>query len=145
MVARKIREILVETDFLFGLNPNDKIHSYVKRAITLHKKGALKCNLAGTALFEFRTVLYSHGLSSTDVYEATLIIAHKLKEYNIDVIPTKPQHILSADFLRTQYPQLSFFDALHAGVAYEESLPLVSYDDIYSEIEEISWIKITEL
>ncbi len=144
MVTEEYPRILVETDFIFGLNPRDKLHPYIKGILKLHRQGDIRCYLAGTALVEFRTVLYSHGLSSKEVYEALIIIFDKLGEYNIDVIPIKPNHIITADFLRTLYPQLGFFDALHAGVAYEEDMTLVSYDEMYSQIEEISWKRITQ-
>ena len=47
--------------------------------------------------------------------------------------------MILADHLRSKYPNLSFFDALHAGVALVEKIILVSYDTIYSQINEISW------
>ena len=134
----------METDFIFGLNPEDRLHPYIDRILNLHRQGNLRCYLAGTALIEFRTILYSHGLSSQEVYEALIIVFDKLEEYDIDVIPIRPSHIIAADFLRTLYPQLSFFDALHAGVACEEDIVLVSYDEVYSQIEEISWRRITQ-
>ncbi len=145
MAVEGRREILVETDFLFGLNPEDRLHKYVIRLISLHKRKKLQCYLAGTALFEFRTVLYSHGLKSSDVHEAFLIILNTLEENDVDVISVRPKHILSADYLRTRYPELTFFDSLHAGVALEEGIPLASYDRIYERIEEISWINLTTL
>ena len=144
MAAEGGKKVLVETDFIFGLNPRDILHPYVERIISLHTQGLLKCYLVGTALIEFRTVLYSHGLKSHSVHEAIAIVIDKLNEYKIEVISVKPNHILSADFLRTKYPQLSFFDALHAGVAYEEKVLLVSYDKTYSQIKEISWKRITQ-
>ncbi len=145
MGTRTSKEILVETDFLFGLNPEDKLHSYVKKIINKHNKGEISCRLAGTALMEFRAVLYSHGLTSDKVYEALLIIINALNENNISIIPVRPEHIMAADLLRTKYSSLTYYDALHAGVAYEEGILLVSYDDIYAKIREINFLKMNEL
>ncbi len=144
MVTKTSEEILVETDFLFGLNPEDKLNEYVKKIINQHNRGKIICKVAGTALMEFRAVLYSHGLSSKEVYEALLIILNVLSENKIEVISIKPQHLIMGDLLRTKYNILTFFDALHAGVAYEEGIKLVSNDNVYSKIKEIEFMQINK-
>jgi len=131
--------ILVETDFLFGINPKDKLHNYVLKITSLHENNVIKCYVSSSAFVEFRTVLYSHGKKPNEVHEALLIITDFLRKRKIEEIPLRSEHVIIADYLRSKYPNLSFFDALHAGVALVEKITLVSYDTIYSQINEISW------
>jgi len=93
---------------------------------------------------EFRAVLYSRGKEPSEVLEALSIVREFLRSSNIGEIPLKSEHIISGETLRMRYRELTYFDAIHAGVALIENMTIVSYDEIYSRLEEIKWRKITE-
>ena len=141
---QKERKNPTRTDFLFGINPLDKLHNYVVTIAKLSKERKIYCLVASSAFMEFRTVLYSRGKKPIEVLEALSIIKDFIKSNNIMEIPLKGEHIIAGESLRVRYGELTYFDALHAGVALVEKAMVVSYDDVYSRISELKWKSITE-
>ena len=131
---RHSKEILAETEFLFGLRENDPHHPAVSKILRLSKNGILKVRILSSAVIELRAVLYSHGLSPMEVKEVCSLMDLQLSDMDIQTYePLILSDVVLAERLRMETPKLTFFDSLHAAVAKRLNKPLISDDPIYPE------------
>src|ERR1700683_2319473 len=94
-------EVIVESDFLFGLRKSDARHSRVIAALEMHRNGRLRITHLSSAALEVRTVLYSRGVQSKDVEETLTLMAALLAEYGVgDALPVNIGDVIVAERLR---------------------------------------------
>lgn len=128
-------EVLVESDFLFGLSKRDRHHSHVLRALDMHRNGLLSVRVLSSAVMEVRTVLYSRGLRFANVEDALSLMDAKLAEYGIrDFVPVSPSDVVIAERMRSEEAGLGFFDSLHAATSKRLRLQLLSSEGVYREV-----------
>ena len=129
------REIVVESDFLFGLREGDRHHQDVERMLSMNKNGILEIAVLSSAVVEVRAVLYSKGFDLHQVEEAITLMDFMLSEAEIrNFIEVKLSDVVLSESLRSQHGELTFFDSLHAAVAKRADLALLSGDPIYKKI-----------
>lgn len=136
MVAKSDkREIVVESDFLFGLREGDRHHHDVEKTLSLNKTDALKIAILSSAVIEVRAVLYSKGFTFRQVEEAITLMDFMLSKAGAkNFIEVKLSDVVLAESLKSMHNELTFFDSLHAAVAKRIDLALLSSDPIYREI-----------
>ena len=127
---------VVDTEFLFALNPRDKRHA---KALEMLSMENLK--VPDTALFEFQAVLRARGKNAREIAQAMkalkYIFSKKIKEVqtiSIDLF------ILQAE-IEEKYG-LSYFDGLIAASALSVDGVVISNDKDFDRIEELKRIPI---
>lgn len=60
--------------------------------------------------------------------------------YDIEVVKPSLKHLMKGWELREKY-NLTYFDSLHASTAVVENETLVSYDNKYSDIKELKYLR----
>ncbi|KPV65404.1 MAG: hypothetical protein AOA65_0195 [Candidatus Bathyarchaeota archaeon BA1] len=135
MVAEGDRgESLAETGFLFGLRRGDRQHDAVMKILEICIKGLLKVQVLSSAVVEAKAVLYSRGLKPREVEEACSLMDVQLIGAGIEeYTPLTLADATLAERLRSQYPKLTFFDALHVATARKLGKPLLSNDPAHLE------------
>ena len=129
------QEVIVESDFLFGLRKSDARHSRVIAALEMHKNGRLRITPLSSAALEVRTVLYSRDVQSEDVEETFTLMAALLAEYGIgDALPVNIADVIVAERLRRDEPGLTFFDSLHAAVSKRLGVTVLSSEGTYHRL-----------
>ena len=129
------KEVLVESDFLFGLSEGDKHHGDVDKALSMCKKGILDISVLSSAVVEVRATLYSRGLEFREVEDSTALMDAMLSEAGVkNYVPVKLSDVVLAEILRSQFTELTFFDSLHAAISKRIGAPILSGDPIYQKI-----------
>lgn len=129
------QEVLVESDFLFGLRKGDRYHSKVLRALVMHRNGVLSIKILSSAVIEVRAVLYSRGLGFGDFEDALSLMDAKLSEHGVrDCVPLSLSDAVIAERMRGEEPELGFFDSLHAAASKRLRLTLLSSEGKYKEL-----------
>lgn len=82
-----------------------------------------------------RAVLYSQGKTFREVYSSLIYLKRKLAHHAVLEEPTSIDDYILADKLREDYPELTYFDSLHAAAALRRNETLVSNDDVYGRCE----------
>ncbi|RLG52121.1 MAG: hypothetical protein DRN99_07885 [Thermoproteota archaeon] len=135
MAPKAGRELLVETDFLFGLREDDRLHEHVMRALKMHENGKVELILLSSAVIEFRAVLYSSGLKPEEVEEAAalalaILTGHEVNRY----LQIQLEDLILAEKLRARHG-IGFFDSLHASAAKRTGIKLLSSDEAYRKLD----------
>ncbi len=122
--------MLIETDVLLALaSREDKHHrevvDFIKRSKAL--------SLSPYSLLE-TDLLIKSGSIEVDVRAFYESLTDLLEYYEIRVVEPHPSHFARAWILRREYG-MTYFDSLHASVALLEGIPIVSYDEVYSDIK----------
>ena len=60
--------------------------------------------------------------------------------YDIEVVKPSLKHLMKEWELREKY-NLTYFDSLHASTAVVENETLISYDNKYSDIKELKYLR----
>jgi predicted nucleic acid-binding protein len=129
------REVLVESDFLFGLRKGDKHHGAVSKALSMHREGVLGISVLSSAVVEVRTTLYSRGLRFHEVENALALMDAMLSEAEVRKhVPVTLSDVVLTERLRSQFAELTFFDSLHAATSKRVGIPLLSSDPTYKKI-----------
>ncbi|MHA1309485.1 MAG: hypothetical protein ACTSQO_01035 [Candidatus Helarchaeota archaeon] len=96
--------------------------------LELSKNKNIELKLTNSAIFETRTVLYSQGKNSKEIYTILTLMKEKLNENNIKEEYVRFDDFILADYLRSKYPKLTFFDSLHVAVSKNRNIPLCGND-----------------
>jgi hypothetical protein len=64
-----------------------------------------------------RAVLYSQGKDPREVYMSLVFIRRKLMQYRVTQEQTTIDDYVLADKLREDFPELTYFDSVHAAAA----------------------------
>jgi predicted nucleic acid-binding protein len=127
--------VFVESDFLFGLRRSDVRHSHVVHALNNHKQDRFHIEILSSAVIEARTVLASRGLEPKTIEELLSLMAALLGDYGVsDFVPLGLGDVMLAERMRSQWPELSFFDSLHAATSKAQGRKLLSSEGIYKKI-----------
>jgi len=129
---------LVETDFLFGLTPSDRYNTQVENVLKLAKDAQIEIRIISSAIFEFRTVLYSRGKTALEIYQILTLIKKKLDENKIGEEYIQFEDFIYADYLRSKHSELTFFDALHAAISERRKIPLCGSNEVLQKLNFIS-------
>jgi hypothetical protein len=129
------QEVIVESDFLFGLRKSDARHSRVIAALEMHRDGMLRITPLSSAALEVRAVLYSRGVQGKDVEETFTLMAALLAEYGVgDALPVNISDVIVAERMRRDEPDLTFFDSLHAAASKRLGITLLSSEGAYRRL-----------
>jgi predicted nucleic acid-binding protein len=125
---------LVESDFLVALSrADDQYHEHARRIISSGEE----LLLSPYCLTEINLGSRVIGSDISGFMEA---LSKVVEGYdNLRQISEKPSYHARAALLERKY-NLSFFDSLHAAVAIEEGLTMISSDGQYGKITELSLI-----
>ncbi len=127
--------VFVESDFLFGLRKSDSLHSHVLRALSDHKQDRIHIQILSSAVIEVRSVLASRGLEPKVIEEVLSLMAALFGDYGVgDFVPLGLNEVILAERMRLEWPDLSFFDSLHAATAKAQQRKLLSSEGIYKKI-----------
>lgn len=135
MASESGQQVIVESDFLFGLRKSDVRHHAVITALEMHRNGRLRITPLSSAALEVRAVLYSRGVQSKDIEETFTLMAALLAEYDInDTLPVNISDVIVAERLRQNELGLTFFDSLHAAASKRLGLALLSSEGAYRRL-----------
>lgn len=123
---------MVETEFLFGFQPKDKhydIASNILKAYTATKPFSLYYPVS--ALVEIREVMASHKKDAEERLNALTFIKTKAILFGLQEKGLSSDDLILCEDLLMQHRFLTFFDGLHASVALNNKVSIVSNDEIY--------------
>jgi len=124
-----VREVLVETDFLFGLSAEDKLHPKVMKVLEKHRKGELKLVVSSASPIEASLVLLSHGINAEITVKILKLMRDKLAEYKANTYaPITLEVMAKALELKKKHKTLTLFDSIHISLAATLNIPLLTSD-----------------
>lgn len=126
---------VAETEFLFSLRPRDRWTKLTRKILQKASQHRIQIRLLQSAVQEMRAVLGSQGKSYRDTYTSLILIKTKLTKHEILEEPTSIDDYILADKLREEYPELTYFDSLHAAAALRLNAILVTSNRVYDRRE----------
>ncbi len=124
-----VENCLVETDFLFSLNPNDRHHRHARQLLQAAAKGQLRAWLSPVAPIEASLILKSRGFTEDKVADILRSFRDAIQKYTIPAIPElHVDHLAMAAELRHVHSSLTFFDSIHVAIALSSPFIYVSTD-----------------
>ncbi|MFW6111201.1 MAG: hypothetical protein ACOC6H_04110 [Thermoproteota archaeon] len=135
MAAGEVPRYLVETDFLFGLREDDSLHPQVMKALEDHKEGEVKLALSSPSTLEVMVVSLSQGVQLEELATATHLMTLELSTHQLHQYLSPSLHDLHTSIsLRLENRGVTLFDSLHAALAKNNSVCLLSSDSIYDSL-----------
>ncbi|MEM2971387.1 MAG: PIN domain-containing protein [Candidatus Bathyarchaeia archaeon] len=126
---------MVETEFLFGFQPKDRRYNIVSRILRVYvETKSLRIYYPTSALVEVRMVMASHGKSAEERLKALTLIRAKASASNLSEIGLSSDDLILCEEIMMQGLAQTFFDALHASVALNNNLTVISNDEVYDKI-----------
>ncbi len=123
---------LVEADLILSaILPEDPLREVSRE--TLYSLGGAA--LSPYALVELDLLVRSGRLGVRDEGTFFSALGNLLGLAGLRPLPPEPRYHARAAGLRSEYPELTFFDSLHAAVAMEGGYRIVSYDRVYDAVE----------
>ncbi len=131
---------VVDTEVLFALNPNDSKHQHV---LNLFKE-AISLVVPDTAILEFQMVLRGRGTSVSDT-KLALVALHEVLHHNkVKEVNTLGTNLLALQCDLEARHHLSYFDSLIAASALTLDRVLVSDDDAFKKIPDLTLLPLTK-
>jgi len=131
---------LIETDTIYSfLNKNDPLHKYADTIFNMINDGKLTVKISSVSLIEMQLIYKSKDIK----YEFEMDLIDLLRIKNIDWAPLNVTSVLTAIHLRKKY-ELSFFDSLHVGIAFNLDKQIISNDKIYDNIAGLKRIPLAD-
>jgi predicted nucleic acid-binding protein len=127
--------VILDTEFLFGLNETDPKHSKIKEILDSKRK-SLK--IPSIAVFEYILVLLSKNISNETIIESLSILNDIFNEYDLKILELDLNQLIEGLKLRSAY-RFGFFDCLIAGTAIASKELLIGDDKIFKNIKELTW------
>lgn len=129
------RGFMVETEFLFGLQPKDRHYDTITSILEAYAATKpFTLYYPVSALVEVREVMASHGKSATErLHTLTLMKAKGVSSQLLEIGLSSDDLILCEDLLM-QHRFLTLFDGLHAAVSLNNRVPIVSNDEVYNRL-----------
>lgn len=122
---------LVETEFLFGVNPKDRRHRQVAEILQLIKRKKPGDFWAcSSAFLEMGLVLKSRKLSADRIEETLFLVKEKLIESNVLEAWLSSDDVIRLHELLRRF-DVEYFDAMHAAIALGRDATLVTNDKVY--------------
>jgi len=129
------KESMVETEFLFGFQPKDKHYDLVSNILEAYMATRLfPLYYPVSALLEVREVLASHRKDTMQRLNALTFMKAKAISSGLQEVELTSDDLILCEDLLMQHDFLSFFDGLHASVALNNGLSVVSNDEVYDEL-----------
>ncbi len=130
---------LVETDLLKAyLDPADDLHKASLKAFELLAKGGGMA-LSSASLLELDLVLKSSGFSVSEREEVFRTLQMRLVKARI--APLTPEALRNAIAIQRSYEMADFyFDSLHIGMAMCGDCTIISSDDAFDKIKQVTRI-----
>ena len=126
---------LVETGFLLALNPKDRNHAWAKEILRRAKERESLLYISPVAPVELSLIMKSKGLSDRDIARVMNALDAVIKRYvKPNYPPLELRHVAYAAELRSKYPELTFFDSLHASVAILNNLTYADLDEVVRDV-----------
>ena len=123
-------EVLVETGFLLALNPRDVHHQWALSLLEESRGKAKVLYISPASPVELSLILKSKGYSDESISRLLNAMFSIVGRYTRPRYPPMGlEHMAYAAELRAKYPQLTFFDSLHASVAILENLVYYDLDE----------------
>ncbi len=135
---------LIETDLLKAyLDPGDDLHSKSIRAFELLSKGGSML-LSSVSLLELDLLLKSHDFSAEERESVFHTLGMRLLKARVATLTIKAMQ--NAVILQRKYniPRF-YFDSLHLGLAICHDGKIISSDEAFDSVKEISRINPAEL
>jgi len=137
-----VREVLVETDFLFGLSAEDKLHPKVMKVLKKHREGEIKVIVSSASPIEASLALLSHGINTETTAKILKLMRDKLAEYKANTYaPITLEVMAKALELKKKHKTLTLFDSIHISLATTLNIPLLTSDKTMQNIMKIENIK----
>jgi len=129
------RDFMVETEFLFGFQPRDTHYEAVSNILKAYMaiKPFSLCYPV-SALLEIREVMAGHKKEVAERLNALTFVKAKAVSFGLSEISLSSDDLILCENLMTEHRGLAFFDGLHASVALNNNLSIVSNDEIYDEL-----------
>lgn len=125
---------VLDTEVIFGLNPNDKNHeSTLKILNELSKKGD-KIFVPDTAIFEFQSVLRGLNKKPAEIKLAVISLKQVFEDNNVEEAGTLGVGIIALQCEFEEKYGLSYFDSLIAASAFVLDRVIVSNDRAFDKI-----------
>lgn len=135
MASRAGAEVLVESDFLFGLRSSDPHHSHVMKAFEMHRRGAISISILSSSVMEVFAVLLSRGLGNAAVEDSLALMDAMLSRNGVQrFVPVEMSDAVLAGRLRGDHKGLGFFDSLHAAASRRLGIRLLSSEGAYDDL-----------
>ncbi|MGC8849175.1 MAG: PIN domain-containing protein [Candidatus Bathyarchaeia archaeon] len=126
---------MVETEFLFGFQPKDRRYNIVSSILKAYRATkSFSIYYPVTALIEVREVMASHGRSAEERFNALTFIRAKAATSNLLEVSLYSDDLILCEEIMAQHESLTFFDALHASVALNNKLSVISNDEVYDRV-----------
>jgi len=126
---------MIETEFLFGSQPKDKRYDVVSSILEAYAATKpFSFYYPISALVEVREVMASHKKDAAKRLNALTFIKAKATSFGLKEIELSSNDLILCEHLLVQHNSLTFFDGLHASVALNNKLSIVSNDEIYDEL-----------
>ncbi len=130
-------KVLVETDFLLALNPRDRNHEWALNLLEEARSNALILYVSPAALIELALFLKSRGVDDIVLSEVFEAITDAITLYTAPHYPILTfKHLRYASELRSRYPELSFFDSIHASTSIIDKLVYMGLDSVVKKVIE---------
>ncbi|RLE61187.1 MAG: hypothetical protein DRJ32_01690 [Thermoprotei archaeon] len=130
-----IPKVLVETGFLFALNPKDKYHKWALNVLENARNKRIILYVSPVAPIELSLIMKSEGYSDREIVEVLEAIDDIINRYALPQYPLLELGLLAyATELRVRYPELTFFDSIHASIAIRNSLLYYDLDEVLRNI-----------
>ncbi len=135
MASRTGSEVLVESDFLFGLRSSDAHHLHIMRALEMHKSGTISIGVLSSAVMEVQVVLHSRGLSYEVIENALSLMDAVLAQHGVRrFVPLELGDAVLAERMRRKDRRLGFFDSQHAAASQRLGISLLSSEEVYDQM-----------
>ncbi len=132
-----MKRVLLETGFLFALNPNDRNHRWALEILNKAKEGELEICISPAAPIEVSLLLKTRGLNDVAIAEVLRTMDEAISLFKKPLYcKLTLLHLSYAAELRTKYEKLTFFDSIHAAVSIMERLTYADLDPIVREVVE---------
>jgi len=130
------RDFMVETEFLFGFQPRDKCYDVVSSILKAYTAATKTFSLYYpiSAFIEVREVMANHKKDTAERFNALTFIKAKTISSNLKEIELSSNDLILCEHLLMQHYSLTLFDGLHASVALNNKLSIVSNDEIYDKL-----------
>ncbi len=133
---RFVKSLLLETGFLLALNPLDRNHSWAVSILNECRRKHIKCYLSPAAPVEVSLVLKSRGFEESRISRVLRLMESIVAGAEVRSLNLGLSHAAKAAVLRGKYPELGFFDSLHAALAIEEGLEYGDLDETVRNVVE---------
>ncbi len=131
---------VIDTEVLFALNPRDTKHQH---ALNLFKED-ISLIVPDTAILEFQMVLRGRGTSVADTKLALVALHEALNRNKVREVNTIGTNLLALQCDLEERHHLSFFDSLIAASALTLDHILVSDDEAFGKIPDLTLIPLSK-